>query len=157
MNTVKNEEIENLNEYDKIQMELFGKQKWVSVFSTVESQYDEDGDYIYTELTEEELDLLNWFINNVKIEDYKREIMDYLNSLNHDDTQNRTITIEDVENEINITSIVIDIDDRQKSDGDALYPEISFFGECNRDIENGICIGFRDKKFIGVKGQDWIL
>ena len=31
------------------------------------------------ELTSEELEMLNWFINNIKIEDYKKQIVDYCN------------------------------------------------------------------------------
>ncbi len=162
--TVKNEEIKKLNNGDKIQIKLFGKQKWVSVFSTGDNKFDEKGNYKdgNFELSQEELNVLNWFINNVKIEDYKKEIMDYCNeeysSWQYEDgTQEGPIGIDDVANEINITSIAINVTDIWKANDGFVYPEISFYGECNCDVEHGICIGFRDKKFIGINSQDWIL
>ncbi len=30
-------------------------------------------------------------------------------------------------------------------------------GDCECDPEHGICIGFRDKKFLGIDAQDWTL
>ena len=42
----------------------------------------------------------------------------------------------------------------QSKDG-YVYPEISFYGDCKCDEEHGICIGFRDKKFLGINHQDW--
>ena len=57
------------------------------------------------ELTSEELEMLNWFINNIKIEDYKKQIVDYRNGQYSswqysDGTKEDPIGIEDVEKEI---------------------------------------------------------
>lgn len=51
---------------------------------------------------------------------------------------------------VNISSVT------QSKDG-LVYPEISFYGDCKCAPEYGICIGFRDKKFLGVRGQYWTL
>lgn len=164
INVAENEEIKNLNNNDEIQIDLFGHKKWVTVFSTGDNMCDENGNYKDDnfELNQEELNVLNWFIKNIKIEDYKKEIMDYCNkeysSWQYEDgTQEGSIEIDDVENEINITSIAINLTDTWKANDGFVYPEISFYGECNCDEEHGICIGFRDKKFIGINSQDWTL
>ena len=164
INVAENEEIKNLNNNDEIQIDLFGHKKWVTVFSTGDNMFDENGNYKDDnfELNQEELNVLNWFIKNIKIEDYKKEIMDYCNkeysSWQYEDgTQEGPIEIDDVENEINITSIAINLTDTWKANDGFVYPEISFYGECNCDEEHGICIGFRDKKFIGINSQDWTL
>ena len=164
INIIKNEKIKSLNNNDKIQIDLFGHKKWVSVFSTGDNRFDENGNYKDDnfELNQEELDVLNWFIKNIKIEDYKQEIMDYCNEeysnwQYEDGTQEEPIGIDEVENEINITSIAINITDAWKANDGFVYPEISFYGECNCDEEHGICIGFRNKKFIGINSQDWTL
>ena len=49
--------------------------------------------------------MLNWFINNIKIEDYKKQIVDYCNGQYSswqysDGTKEDPIGIEDVEKEI---------------------------------------------------------
>ncbi len=159
-----NDEIRSLNNEDKIQINLFDKKKWLSVFSTGDNQFDENGNYkeAHFMLSQEELNVLNWFRNNIKIEDYKKEIMDYCNDVYssweyEDGTHEGPIGIDDVENEINITSIAINVTKTWKSNDGFVYPEISFYGECNCDEEHGICIGFRYQKFIGIHSQDWTL
>lgn len=153
--------VNKLNNNDIIKIKMFGKEKEIEVFSTGDSQFDENGNYKINknfQLTNEEIGMLNWFINNVKIEDYKKEIVDYCNEeysswKYSDGTTEGPIGMDDVENEINITSIAIHI----RKNGCAEIPEISFFGECNCDEDHGICIGFRNKKFLGIDSQDWIL
>lgn len=152
--------IESLKNNDMIKINMFGKEKEVKIFCTGDNQFDESGNYknYDFELTSEELGMLNWFINNIKIEDYKKEIVDYCNGQYSswkysDGTKEGPIGIEDVEKEINIYAIAINI----SKDGYNDIPEISFYGTCNCDEEHGICIGFRDKKYLGIESQDWIL
>lgn len=38
-----------------------------------------------------------------------------------------------------------------------VYTEISFYGNCACEPEQGICIGFQDKQFLGIHVQDCIL
>ena len=66
------------------------------------------------------------------------------------------ISESDVENEITIFAIAINISEIPQSRDGYAYPEISFFENCKCDPE-GICIGFRDKKFLGIDTQDWTL
>ena len=61
-----------------------------------------------------------------------------------------------IANEINIKAIAINVTKNWKANNCFVYPEISFYGECKCD-EEGIFIGFRDKKFLGVDTQDWTL
>ena len=57
---------------------------------------------------------------------------------------------------INITAIAINVTDHWQSKSGLIYPEISFYGDCKCD-EEGICIGFRDGKFLEIESQDWTL
>lgn len=143
---------------DEIEIVMFGKKKIVNVFSTGDNQFDEDGNYKKDdfELNEMEIKCLNWFISNIKIDDYKNEILNYCNDEYRAIGANQ-ITLEDVENEINIYAIAINITEHWKSKNGLVYPEISFYGDCKCDPEHGICIGFRDGKFLGIKSQDWTL
>ena len=156
--------IKSLNNNDTISIKMFGKEKDVVVFCTGDNQFDENGNYKEDnfQLNSKELEVLNWFIENVKIDDYRKEIVDYCNEEYSnwqyaDGTQEGPIGIDDVEKEIDIKAIAINVTDNWKSNNGFVYPEISFFGECKCDEENGICIGFRDKKFLGIHSQDWTL
>ena len=152
--------ISKINNNDIIKINMFGKEKELAVFSTGDNRFDESRSYkdYDFELSNEEIDMLNWFINNIKIEDYKKEIVDYCNEeysgwQYSDGTQEGPIGIDDIEDEINITAIAINI----IKNGNENNPEISFYGECNCDEDHGICIGFRNKKFLGIASQDWTL
>ena len=150
--------IKKLNNGEHITIHLFGKEKDVEVFSTGDNQFDDSGNYKPAgfALSEEEIACLNWFIENVKIEDYIQEIVEYCNE-QYDTMGDEPIEESDVENEINIFAIAINISKITQSTGGYVYPEISFFGDCKCDPELGICIGFRDKKFLGIDVQDWTL
>ena len=156
--------INSLYNNDTIEIRMFGKEKNVRVFSTGDNKFDDNGNYKQDDfqLNSKELEILNWFVENVKIDDYKAEIMDYCNKEYSswqypDGTQEGPITIEDVENEINIYAIAINVTEHWKANNGFIYPEISFYGNCKCDEEHGICIGFRDKKFLGIHSQSWTL
>lgn len=150
--------ITNLNNSDEITINLFGKEESVMVFSTGDNRYDEDGDYKEDgfPLNNEELECLNWFIANIDICDYKKEITKYCNE-RYAMIGDKQITETDLENEISIYSIAINIGGVVQSYDGFVYPEISFYGDCECDPEHGICIGFRDKKYLGINSQDWTL
>lgn len=152
------ESIKKLNNGDHITINLFGKEEDVEIFSTGDNQFDENGNYKADgfALSEEEIACLNWFIENVKIEDYRQVIMEYCNEV-YDDVGGEPITEADVENEINISAVAINIRKTTQANDGFVYPEISFYGDCECDPEHGICIGFRDKKFLGIEEQDWTL
>ena len=61
---------------------MFNKVKKVVVFSTGDNKFDENGNYKKNNfsLNDKEIECLNWFINNVNIEDYKKEILKYCNN-----------------------------------------------------------------------------
>lgn len=156
--------INSLKNNDSIVINMFGKEKSVSVFSTGDNMFDDSGYYkkYDFQLNSKELEVLNWFIENVKIDDYKKEIMDYCNEVYsswqyEDGTQEGPIEIEDVENEIDIYAIAIRVTKTWKTKDGFIFPEISFYGNCECDEEHGICIGFRDKKFLGIDSQNWTL
>lgn len=143
---------------DEIEIVMFGKKKIVNVISTGDNQFDKDGNYKEDdfELNEMEVKCLNWFVSNIKIEDYKKEILDYCN-YEYRAIGEKQITINDLEEEIDIHTIAINITETWKSKDGFVYPEISFLGECKCNPEHGICIGFRDGKFLGIESQDWTL
>ena len=128
------------------------------MFSTGDNKYDENGNYKDRafKLSDDEINCLNWFLSNVNISDYKKEIMEYCNN-EYWEWSEKQITEEDVENEINISAIAINVTECWKANDGFVYPEISFYGDCECDEEHGICIGFRDKKFLGINSQDWTL
>ena len=150
--------IEKLNSGDLIVIDLFGKEEEVEVFSTGDNQFDENGDYKEEgfALTDEEIACLNWFIENIKIENYRQVIMQYCNE-RYEAIGDKHIEEADVEKEIGIFAIAINISETIQSFDGFIYPEISFYGDCECDPEHGICIGFRDKKFLGIHAQDWTL
>lgn len=149
---------EHLNSGDTITITLFGKEEDIEVFSAGDNQYDEDGDFKEEgfALNEEELACLNWFIENIKIDDYKKEITAYCNEC-YEAIGDKQITEDDLEQEVGIFAIAINISEITQSIYGDVYPEISFYGDCECDPKHGICIGFRDKKFLGIASQDWTL
>jgi len=150
--------IQELNNNDRIKINLFGNEKEVRVFSTGDNKYDENGNYKEDnfKLNAKELECLNWFINNVNIENFKSEITEYCND-EYSMWSDIKITENDLESELDINAIAINITDNWKSKDGFVYPEISFYGNCKCNEENGICIGFRNEKFLGINPQDWTL
>lgn len=146
--------INNLKNNSQIKINLFGKEQMVNVFSTGDNQFDEDGNYKDDdfELSLAEIEYLNWFIENVDISNYEDEIVEYCNS-EYEIWSDTQISTDDILDEVRITAIAINI----TSDINEAIPDIAFYGECSCNEENGICIGFNNKKFIGIQGQDWIL
>ena len=156
--------IKSLKNNEYIKVNLFGKEKDIRVFCTGDNKFNKsrNGDEYDFEFNQEELDVLNWFLENVRIEDYKQEILDYCNKEYSnweysDGTHEGPIKLDDVENEINIYAIAINVTEHWKSKDGFVYPEISFYGDCECDEEHGICIGFRNKTFLGIGSQDWTL
>mgnify|MGYP001041588762 CR=1 FL=1 len=150
--------IGKLNSGDSIKIDLFGKEKTVEIFSTGDNRFDEKGHYKKNgfALTNEEIACLNWFVENVKIEDYRQAITHYCNE-QYNEIGAEQIEESDLENKISIFAIAVNISKITQSKDGFLYPEISFLGDCECDPEHGVCIGFRDKKFLGIHAQDWTL
>ena len=92
----------------------------------------------------------------MELADYKKEITAYCNE-RYEMIGGTQITEADLEQEICIGAIAINISEITQSIDGYVYPEISFCGDCACDPEHGICIGFRDQKFLGIAAQDWTL
>lgn len=152
------EKILKLNSNDHITIPLFTSEAEVEVFSAGDNCYTEDGDYKEDgfALNEAELEVLNWFLEHININDYRKEITAYCNE-RYDMIGEKMITEEDLPSEVEIFAIAINVTTLFQSNDGFLYPEISFYGWCECDPEHGICIGFRDKKFLGINAQDWTL
>lgn len=152
------EKILQLNSNDHITIPLFTGEEEVEVFSTGDNAFTEDGDYKEDgfALNEAELEVLNWFLEHININDYRKEITDYCNE-RYEMIGDVAITEEDLPNEVGIFAIAINVTSLFQSNDGFLYPEISFYGDCECDPEHGICIGFRDRKFLGIYAQDWTL
>lgn len=146
--------IQNLNNHDKITMNLFGEQKELEIFST--DYYFFTGENECGPLRENELACLNWFAENVNIADYKEQILAWCNEM-YSMVGDIVATEADLEDEISIGFIAINVTGLAQAGDGTFYPEISFMGECECEPEHGICIGFRDKKFLGIDIQDWTL
>nr|WP_325250529.1 hypothetical protein [uncultured Oscillibacter sp.] len=144
---------------DALTIRVFGKEAEVSVFSLGDSRFDENEDCREDgfPLNREELDCLNWFLENVNISDCRREIAAYCNAM-YTGTGRPPVKESNLEQEIQITGIAVGTSGiTQSEDGALADPQISFMGECECDPEHGICIGFRDQKFLGIHAQDWML
>ncbi|MDE5892275.1 MAG: hypothetical protein K2H45_05050, partial [Acetatifactor sp.] len=89
--------IEQLNNNEHIRINLFGKEKDVEVFSN---------DYDSVAFSEEEIACLNWFIENVDIADYKKEIVAWCNE-QYEIFSDEVIGEEDLEEELDIFAIAI--------------------------------------------------
>lgn len=150
--------IESLNSEDCITVNIFGKEQEVRVISTGDNQFDEEGDYKDEgfALNEAEINCLNDFLKNINIDDYREEILAYCNE-QYQAIGWEFITDADLENKIEITDIAVNLCEITQSKDGFVYPEISFCGECDCDPEHGICIGFRDNKFLGIHSYDWTL
>ena len=150
--------ITKLNSGDYITIPLFCGEEEVEVFCTGDNQFDDEGDYKEDDfpLIQAELDCLNWFLENININDYKKEITAYCNE-RYEMCSDTEITEEDLPDEVCIFAIAINVTSLFQSNDGFVYPEISFYGDCECDPEHGICIGFRDKKFLGIYSQDWTL
>ena len=150
--------ITKLNSGDYITIPLFCGEEEVEVFCTGDNQFDDEGDYKEDDfpLIQAELDCLNWFLENININDYKKEITAYCNE-RYEMCSDTEITEEDLPDEVSIFAIAINVTSLFQSKDGFVYPEISFYGDCECDPEHGICIGFRDKKFLGIYSQDWTL
>lgn len=150
--------VQNLKNGDFITIHLFGKEKKVEVFSTGDNRFDEKGDDKEDgfALNDQELTCLHWFVTNVDLADYKKEIIKYCNDQYHM-VGEAAVTEADLEDEIDIFAVAINISKMTQSKDGFVYPEISFYGNCKCDPEHGICIGFRDEKFLGIASQDWTL
>ena len=151
--------LETWNSGDALTIRVFGKETEVSVFSLGDSRFDENGDCREEgfPLNREELDCLNWFLEHTDISDCRKEIAAYCNEL-YAGTGRSPVAESDLEREIQITGIAVNISEiTQSEDGSLISPQISFMGECECDPEHGICIGFRDQKFLGIHAQDWML
>ena len=145
----------NLKNKEFIDVVIFNKNKQVKVFSTGDSKYDENGklkprDF---DLSIKEIELLNSFLNNINLNNYKADIVNYCNEV-YAEYSNKRINLDDIEDEVNISAIAINI---CSSNENKNYPNIAFWGSCECDEEHGICIGFKDNIFVGIASQDWLL
>lgn len=150
--------IQQMNSGDHITIPLFCGEEEVEVFSTGDNIFTDDGDYKEDgfALNEAEIACLNWFLEHININDYRKEITAYCNE-QYDAIGDKVITEEDLDTEVQIFAIAINVTTLTQSLDGFVYPEISFYGDCECDPEHGICIGFRDQKFLGIYAQDWTL
>lgn len=145
--------VKRVKNNDSVEIDYFGTPRKITVFSTGDSQFKDgkfrEDDFVFNK---NELDCLNWFLKNVKISDYTKEILDHCNE-EYNMWCEKTIKEWDVPYEIDIDSIAVNI----RADAVENEPEISFCGNCGCNPEHGICIGFKNKKFLGISTQDWTL
>lgn len=146
--------VESFNNEDSIIVDIFGEEREVLVICTGDNQFDENGQYKPDgfALSEKEIAVLNDFLKNVRIENYRSEITKYCNE-RYEEEGGECISEEMLPRMIRINTIAVNICD----DDDDDYPEIAFMGACHCDQENGICIGFRGGELVGIEQGDWLL
>ncbi len=149
------EEIKSLKNEDNVEVAVFGNKIKIPVVSIGDNSFDDKGNEKRSfYFNAKELELLNWFLQNVKIEDYSSHILQYVNGIYFENDE-KEISEKELNKEVEITAIAVNVLDDVEDD--ACVPDISFIGECRCDEDGGICIGFRNKEFLGVDAQDWTL
>lgn len=143
-----------LHDTDSININVFGIKKSVKVICQGDNKFNDQGEYKDPgfELTHAELDCLNWLLENIRIEDYIDELVQYCN-YTYEQYCDKQISAKEIKNEVDITHIAIII----RKEQDDYYPDIAFLGECTCDEDHGICIAFRNRQFKGISTQDWVL
>lgn len=143
--------VKSLNNEDKIIVDIFGEEREVEVICTGDNQFDENGQYKPDEfaLSEKEIAVLNDFLKNVKIENFRSEITEYFNERYEEDGE-ECISEEMLPRLIRINTIAVNV----CADDDDDYPEIAFMGACHCDREGGICIGYRGGELVGIEQAD---
>lgn len=146
--------VEALNNEDKIIVDIFGVKREVRVICTGDNQFGANGKYKPDgfALSEKEIAVLNDFLKNVKIENFRTEITEYFNERYEEDGED-PISEEMLPSLIRINDIAVNVCEGDDDD----QPEIAFMGACHCDQEGGICIGFRNGKLVGIEQYDWLL
>lgn len=146
--------VKSLNNEDKIIVDIFGEEREVQVICTGDNQFDKDGQYKPDgfALSEKEIAVLNDFLKNVKIENFRSEITEYCNERYEEDGE-EGISEEMLPRAIRINTIAVNVCKDNGEDD----PEIAFMGACHCDQEGGICIGYREGKLVGIEQYDWLL
>lgn len=144
---------------DYVTVKIFGEDRRVLVLSVGDNRFDADGNYKEEgfALDEVEMACLNWLVAEVPLDDYQEAILGYCNRC-YENIGAAPVTMDKLADEVTIGAIAVNVSEvTQSADGRLVYPEISFLGDCVSDGERGICIGFRDGRFLGIGGQDWTL
>ena len=139
---------------DRLTLPLFGRETELMILATGDSQYDHDEEDF--PLNQAELACVNWLLESVHIEDYTDQIVAYCNE-RYEMIGGPVITAADLAEEVELTGIAVSLSEVMESNSGHRYPDVSFLGECACDPEHGICIGFRDREFLGIESQDWAL
>lgn len=149
---------QTLHDDDRITMTLLGRKTELTVLLTGESRFDEDGgDREGGPLNEAETALVGWLTEEVDLSGLPSALTAYCNQL-YQGTGRPQITEADLESEVSLTHIALNLGGVcQSLDGGLVYPDIALLGECACDPEHGLCAGFRDRNFLGIGLQDWIL
>ena len=144
---------------DSISVNVFGKTKSLKLFiKRSENEIYEPSIYDYDKLKKDvpykvsvvflnnsELNALKWIVKTLphNSDKIKADLLEYVNLCNerHDDWE-KAQSFEVLQYEIDIKTVCLDFSQESEV--------IALCGDCNCDVEHGIAIAFRNRKFAGV-------
>ena len=145
---------ENINSYinynfksgDKFLYKIFKNLVNIKIYST----YKNDGE----PLSNEEVDEVNWLLTNNLLDNksIQNKVLKYINKKykNFEDNFKEKSSLQ---NEISIHSIVVCIDKDDLGDTGDVSKIVAFCGEASCDIEHGISISFKNKKYMSTQPE----
>lgn len=149
---------------DIVEVKIFGKKTEVNILSVGENHFDKKGDYKEGnfELTEKEIELINWLREKDRCQEYAEEIAKHCTELYSDlMDEPKKVSVKRLNKEITITNICINHHSKEENYSSNTekncYPDIAYCGESLCDEENGISINFLKGKFIGCQDYSFIL
>lgn len=113
-------------------------------------------------MTDEEVELLKWLVDDLKTEDIADEVLAYCNDIyenisyyneesgEYEDA--KPIEKTELLDEVALEKVYLNVRGGRKFNH---MPDISIAGECSCDEDHGMAIGFRNKKFLAVGSEDF--
>lgn len=138
-------------------MTLLGRETALTILLTGDSRFDaEDNDREGGPLNQAEAALLLWLTKEADLSGLPAALVSYCSGL-YQGTGRPPITEADLASEVTFTHAALNLGAVSQSlDGTLVYPDIALLGECACDPEHGLCVGFRDGRFLGIGLQDWV-
>lgn len=151
---MKNNEIINFNFFDRTYE--------VKVVSLGENSLDENGNKKEDfDLSEEEVELLNWLMNSESFEQYSDALAGYIDYLYEQNGVDRVVGINELFDEIKITEIVINYNKDKTAyaskDERKYYPDVAVCGECVASKEAGFAMCFLLGRLLGISERNYAL
>lgn len=142
----KGELVEGARPCDYLICSVMGKETKLSLFSSEKDDLEEFDD--------EEIEEINWLVSS-NILDSKEVQGEILKAINeeYNSFENNFVERTSLKNEIEISSISVDISTRGVGDNAKKVKIVAFCGSAKCDEEHGISISFKNRKFASIQDE----